>query len=60
MLSSEICTEFCNPDLLLKFFDETGRKLIMSNDNDFAEALDLAQGELEVWCFLPNMNTKLD
>lgn len=37
--------------------DEGGRKTIMSNDDDLAEALDLAEeeGRLEVWCFVPAM-----
>ena len=57
ILLSAVCTKFRNQNLLLKFKDEGGRKTIMSNDDDLAEALDLAEeeGRLEVWCFVPAM-----
>ncbi|KAJ3326976.1 hypothetical protein HDU91_004509 [Kappamyces sp. JEL0680] len=50
-LLDAVRAKFRNPNIMLKFEDESGRKAIMSNDDDLAEALDLSPDpqKLEVW-----------
>ena len=48
-----VCDKYKTSGLTIKYTDETGRKTVMSNDDDLAEALDLSPNpnRLEVWCF---------
>jgi hypothetical protein len=52
-LIEKVRFKFKNPNLFCKFLDESGRKTVMTNDDDLDEALEYASvpNRLELWTF---------